>query len=97
MPWVYPYGWVIPLIFLGVFLFFFFFNWRRFGRPGPPNSAWCSPRANLREEWHLDTKIEKLSLEIEDLKKSVNDSNKEDVQKKITELEKELKDLKDNL
>ena len=95
MPWIYPYGWVIPLIFLGVFLIPFLFNFKRFGRPVPPSFAWCPPRENLREEKkYLDTKIEKLSLEIEDLKKSVNDSNKENIQKRILELEKELKSLK---
>ena len=95
MPWVYHYGWVIPLIFLGVFLIFFFLHWMRFKRPVPPSFTWCPPRENLREEKkYLDTKIQKLSLEIEDLKKSVNDSNKENIQKRILELEKELKSLK---
>ncbi|SDZ02808.1 hypothetical protein SAMN05192546_1073 [Tindallia californiensis] len=99
MPLLFPYGWIIPLIFLSVFLICFLTSRRSFKCPmfSHHTCSHTSDKQSRDEKDDYSKKIHDLKSEIECLKRNASSENKEPIKEQLLQMERDLERLKKEL
>ncbi|SDZ22700.1 hypothetical protein [Tindallia californiensis] len=99
MPLFFPCGWIIPLIFLSVFLICFLTSQRSFKCPMFSHHA-CSHASGKKvqdEKDDYNKKIHDLKSDIECLKRNASSENKEPIKEQLLQMERDLERFKKEL